>query len=951
MGSICVCLLGMTSTVFFVRADEQNGNRGDVPRQEATYVQTQTLYTNKNAQHLRISKGVHHDRQYPGVFLQTGQIIQARQVNPNFHEGITFELLADDAKKEVQGTIPPTGEYVRLIAKADSVPFVRTPITDNSEQPIIEYVIERETKELPIYVEGEDEGVFRDTWLNTQSPYAIFDSRRAIALVPLIDQMSLLTTFQSSLANLANFYNETLDQYDRFAGLEANSDNPLDVNVVGKYFLKANASGAGWGYYSGNHVGQNAQTMSGLLGPGHGLYHELGHGYDIHGDDIDLAEMWTNIYSHYMEIKPQYGVIPWLNGDSLDNSEQAGYVSYRPRLQFFINLFDFIGPEKAMSSVNRAYRQAMATGGVNMPMTEFLIRTLSAESGYNVASYFEHWGFRVSQDIKQWSLKEGFKQMIPLQYLYGKASEVGAIEKVQQSQEQLKLANRYTIVSNEMMREIDETADLNLTFNINDLSELQGRTVIIYDGEQEVTRQTIQSERMTFQSIQLGQYTLKVPKTQSGLYQYDELRYVSVGTNRNDVQVDYEQLHESAYKSGVDITVLGLGNNWVATMKYDRSKQHVTIHKGRGEPHVYFNQTYFGYKIRDAVGNIISEIDFSGQFYDLFDTTVEFKEGYQLELFHAEAATRLKIQSKVDAQIMYTQANGNDIYTIREGAFVKVSESQSNSTLQQQFLQQYLDNLITQYGIDEARNRVLDSRYANVVTSTIAEWTDEQKQAFVVKNNMLFTSVMFEIPTRFQVQVGEFLGDVQASLEAQMHVFGNGEIRMSKDWSAVFIDEDQKVMKPGEYSVMYHASDYFGLAATQQIQIEVVDREDAVESETLEEETLTEGSTEPPSETESTPPTEVPGEGVEEESETLEEEILTEGSTEPPSETESIPPTEVPGEGVDTLIVTESVGNDNDDIQRIPLYKNDYSSILYALTTVGGVALGIWWTVKRFFRY
>ena len=150
---------------------------------------------------------------------------------------------------------------------------------------------------------------------------------------------------------------------------------------------------------------------------------------------------------------------------------------------------------------------------------------------------------------------------------------------------------------------------------------------------------------------------------------------------------------------------------------------------------------------------------------------------------------------------------------------------------------------------------------------------------------------------------------------------------------------------------MYHASDYFGLAATQQIQIEVVDREDAVESETLEEEILTEGSTEPPSETESTSPTEVPSEGVEEESETLEEETLTEGSTEPQSETESTPPTEVPGEGVDTLIVTESVGNDNDDIQRIPLYKNDYSSILYALTTVGGVALGIWWTVKRFFRY
>ncbi|MGL4662965.1 MAG: hypothetical protein ACRCV7_04735, partial [Culicoidibacterales bacterium] len=255
-----------------------------------TYLKTQTLSTLPQTKHIQLSRGSGHDRQYPGVWLKAGQTIKARQTNPLFKSNINFDLSADDAAKEVQGKIASNGTVTTLTAKADSVPFVHTPlVAPGGPQPVIEYEIETSSEEVPIYVEGDNEQLFQNKWKASNAPFAIFDSTRVQMLVPIIDRDKLFSAFGGSMLQLAQFYTYLLERYDRYAGLEDNPVDSIDLNVRAKYFLKANGHGHGWAYYSVDHVAQNALRMSDLMSVGHGLYHEIGHGYDLGAEDIDLT--------------------------------------------------------------------------------------------------------------------------------------------------------------------------------------------------------------------------------------------------------------------------------------------------------------------------------------------------------------------------------------------------------------------------------------------------------------------------------------------------------------------------------------------------------------------------------------------------------------------------------------------------------------------------------------
>lgn len=92
---------------------------------DSTYTAKQAIHTNPGSTHIKLPRGSHHDAQYPGIILKSGQTLKVRQPNLDFKESLKFQIYGNDAYKEKSITIPPYGTTISITVDSGGVPFIK----------------------------------------------------------------------------------------------------------------------------------------------------------------------------------------------------------------------------------------------------------------------------------------------------------------------------------------------------------------------------------------------------------------------------------------------------------------------------------------------------------------------------------------------------------------------------------------------------------------------------------------------------------------------------------------------------------------------------------------------------------------------------------------------------------------------------------------------------------
>lgn len=295
------------------------------------------LYTLPDASHLSdigFNRGYNHDRQNLGLWLPKDETLKLRLVNhEEFNGYLELKLLHIDKTTEklavVTGTsetepkdsvqIPQNGNWITVKScynegnekkSADSVPFIYTP-KDTTVQPIIEVEWSDRFHEIPYYRYGDDEAEFFSEWDRTEAPFAIIEGQAATFLAPIKNRHDIIDNVSAgkeayqfhSIDDMLEWCAAFEKQYDAYAGLDFYTDEPYNQNVRAKFFIKANKSGAGLAYYSGDHSAFNGDNLGSYLYKDWTSLHEFGHGYEgaIANQENSFVETTNNIMGYYFE--------------------------------------------------------------------------------------------------------------------------------------------------------------------------------------------------------------------------------------------------------------------------------------------------------------------------------------------------------------------------------------------------------------------------------------------------------------------------------------------------------------------------------------------------------------------------------------------------------------------------------------------------------------------------
>ncbi|MEV2770450.1 putative mucin/carbohydrate-binding domain-containing protein, partial [Paenibacillus larvae] len=242
-----------------------------------------------------ISKGKYHDRQDLGVILQPQATIRIRQVNPHFKDKLTVRLLNDDRLTEKKEGV--TSEWSTIQADAISVPFIDTPYGDQNAE--VEYTIEGKQIPLPIYQPCGNKMEFFQQWDKEQAGFALVQGPSFQLLVPAKDKEALrnLKEFKS-IDELIQYYEEIFQLFNDMIGLE-DTDTGTNKMSQNRYFLKADAHGAGGAYYSHDYTANSYATVDMWLKKNNwGPLHEIAHGYQAAFDNKGMytGEVSNNLF-------------------------------------------------------------------------------------------------------------------------------------------------------------------------------------------------------------------------------------------------------------------------------------------------------------------------------------------------------------------------------------------------------------------------------------------------------------------------------------------------------------------------------------------------------------------------------------------------------------------------------------------------------------------------------
>lgn len=124
-----------------------------------------------------------------------------------------------------------------------------------------------------------------------------------------------------------------------------------------------------------------------------------------------------------------------------------------------------------------------------------------------------------------------------------------------------------------------------------------------------------------------------------------------------------------------DFTFKGLGDCFFGQLNLDLSSNEAKIDIKKGEPHVYFKDSYASLSIKDNEGNTVYTKDFIGdKTNEALVKNIPIKTGYYITIKHQESEGRLLI-TNLDNKLELEKGN-SIIYKITDDGLVKSSEDE-----------------------------------------------------------------------------------------------------------------------------------------------------------------------------------------------------------------------------------------------------------------------------------
>ncbi|MHB8032531.1 enhancing factor [Clostridium botulinum] len=600
------------------------------------------------------SKGIGHDKQDLGIILPANVQLTIRQVNPNFKGNLTVRLLNDNNQHETSRTFNQTS--ITISTPYSSVPFVDT-VYGGSEKPKIEYRVTSSMQTLPIYKKGQNEQSFFNEWDKAAAPFALVTDDYFQLLVPQKDKayMKNMKDF-SSIDKLILYYREVFEYYNKLAGISFNTNVQIDKNVPNKYFIKADKSGPGGGYYGSNHTAETSDSVASFwLTRGWGALHEIGHGYQ---DDFTRGEVWNNIYAHSLQKKdPNVNIFKngWLydygkkdtvdyNVNKLWHQDKAAFNTWglREQLYGYVLMKNKAG-DNSFIHFNQEYRKLANTSGFNTSdykQFDLISKAYGEISKLDFTPVIESFGGVMTSWQKEENRYKNYKPVAPL-------NEVVPASQVSQIQQSLKLETPLSLVTTDDLATTGLKGDVTLNFKVDDFNQIKNQTLYIMNGDKEVKKVVITNPTLSLGQLPVGIYTIYNTNSSNKLYTLDS-HYLKVKQTNNNVTLNYK-LRTKSILVNQEIDFLGISDNLFATATVDLENQKLNVKVLNKTPHNYFpNEQYAKIEILDQNNNVTYTKVITGTNAVLEDSKQTLKEGYKIRINYCEPS-RLKIRDNKTA--------------------------------------------------------------------------------------------------------------------------------------------------------------------------------------------------------------------------------------------------------------------------------------------------------------
>lgn len=554
-----------------------------------------TLYTTPSVWNMDLaefSRCNYGDRQMLGVFLKENQSIKARVISSE--TDFRIDYMNNNSLTESHSNLLKSGDWFTIENNVnnisyDAVPLLRTPVLSKSNTQInkiykIELQFDETISPLNYYHYKDNEETYRNNWLLSQNSFSVIESETLLLVVPLTD-INYMTNYYAngfkSLDKFLEYYQKVVEKMDEYVGLDFNPTKITDQNVRTKYLIKANSNGIGAAYYAGDHVGVNNASMKTFFEMNWGGLHELAHGYQgsLGKGEMLLGEVSNNILGYYIQTdKSLYDRPGNLLGELpiIEEEKNSGRLSGKNfseidttvRLYMIINLLDTFEKGTTYSKMFSWYREQL-NNGRTMTNQDAYVEAIADIYNINIIPYMEAWGLNISVGLKN----KMFNLNYPLINILADMVSPNLLNTIMTNEN---LSKKYSLVKNDILKNNNIKSNLSLKIQIDDISKLVGKTLLLKDGKNIIEKHKIENSTIELANIPAGTYYLQMPIL-NGYSQ--ELIYIQVSENStNYYSYTYENLEETTFDNYLKLQLLGYNYDTIAfQLKFKNNYNKVEI--------------------------------------------------------------------------------------------------------------------------------------------------------------------------------------------------------------------------------------------------------------------------------------------------------------------------------------------------------------------------------------
>ena len=814
-----------------------------------------TLYSTPSEWNMdlaEVSRCNYGDRQILGVFLGKNQSINARILSADTNLGIDF--MNNDSYTESSTTLPMTGEWITLKnindnIGYDAVPLVRTPVSSKDNTVINKtYKVELEYDEaispLNYYHYLDNEDTFKQEWTASQNSYAVVESETLLLVVPFTDMKYMSNYYAngfSSIDKFLEYYQKVVEKMDEYVGLDFNPIKITDQNVRTKYVVKANVHGVGAAYYAGDHVGVNNASMRSFFEMNWGGLHELAHGYQgsLGKGEMQLGEVANNILGYYIQTDKSIYFHPgnWLGElpvieESRNAERLAGKtfleIDEPSRLYVIINLLDSFEGGTTYAKMFSWYREQLNLGRT-MTNQDAYVEAIADIYNVNILPYMDAWGLNILSTVKA----KIYESNYPLINILADMTTQDSLYTIMVGEG---IDRKYSLLSNDVFQKYGITSTASLTIDIDDISVLNGKIVLLKNGENIISSYNITDFTLELTDIPIGTYYLQMPIL-NGYFQ--EHTYIQVKHDAvNTYTYTYENLKETTYDNYLKIQVLGFNFDTIAyqlAFKDDYNKVEIS----------YPNQSKMSgneaVTIFNSEGSIVSKATTSGGYFDFDNGTheINLQPGYKIEITYPDKyATKVRAYNTLLNQIVpeYGAIGPTTTYTVIANGLIREDMSKEDADeLAYISLKGYLTKIIDDYATTVTEKELTNKNINISGKATIINAYEQLRDA----DKVPYTELINAIKRGGSPQISLNATSLEYEVGTNVNLYSlikatdneDGPIGINKSNTTLITDFNNKV--PDTYDVTYKVKDSDNNISSYTLKIKIVGNPDSEDGDEI----------------------------------------------------------------------------------------------------------------------